>query len=578
MSNGLPPTPKNTPAGLQSKPFPVLRGLELGRTPSGFQHPDRHAQLTGKILGYSDGLLRIATGEGEFSVKTSGPVPAGTQVTLEIYAQKSEWRANIAVLRQQSEISQALPQTPDKTPLKPGDSMTGILLTEDAPEPPPPMTPQQAAQVIEQMKMANLRNLPLPLPVSADILQQLLTSNDVLTVLQKLPPADQKNILRYLSTHFQHLSARQSAEANIMESLGAKAPLPQPTPAAAPKSVLPPQMQSLLPLLEHFMPSFPMATMAALAARMSPLPVPQNIYQVTILQVTPPGSPPPQVQSGQLQGKVELITPAGFPAVRTPEGSYILKTTAEAPVGSTITFTAAPLAGEALKTVVPSGVFSPFSSKTWPALQDALQALAQVAPQLAANIKNSLPAAPRFAPTALFFLAALRSGAIESWLGAGALDALRQSGKKDLADKLAGDFSRLSSQSKTLLAGDWRGISMPLLHDETLSQMQFYVRHQQDQEQEKDDTDPGKRKTTRFILNLNLSRMGELQLDGLMRQKQLDLVLRTREALPPSMRRELMQRYAAGLEQAGMQGGMSFQAERQNWVAVGGTDTAEGVA
>jgi hypothetical protein len=182
-------------------------------------------------------------------------------------------------------------------------------------------------------------------------------------------------------------------------------------------------------------------------------------------------------------------------------------------------------------------------------------------------MRNTVPATtPKFTPTALFFLAALRLGGIESWLGANTLQNLRDSGRNDLADKLAGDFGRLWAQSREQAAGDWRMISMPLLHDEQLSQLQFYVRKQQDEEAEKD----GDKKTvTRFILNLSLNRMGGVQLDGLLRKKQFDLILRTEEPLPFDMRQDLMKAFAAGLSHSGMQGGIAFQVRRESWVAVG---------
>ena len=75
-------------------------------------------------------------------------------------------------------------------------------------------------------------------------------------------------------------------------------------------------------------------------------------------------------------------------------------------------------------------------------------------------------------------------------------------------------------------------------------------------------------KTTRFILNLHLSRMGDMQLDGFLHKKRFDLILRSEEKLPPAIRQELLQKFAAGLDQTGMQGGMTFQTRAESWMQI----------
>jgi hypothetical protein len=219
--------------------------------------------------------------------------------------------------------------------------------------------------------------------------------------------------------------------------------------------------------------------------------------------------------------------------------------------------------------VMQQGLFAAPDSGTlqkslWPALQEALHALppASVAAQA---LKNTLPTpTQQLAPTALFFLAALRSGAIENWLGANTLQALQQ-GKKGIVDNLTQDFDKLAAQSKDVLPGNWRSISIPLRYDDQISQMQFYVRQQHDQD-EKEKGQGGGKPATRFILNLSLSRMGALQLDGFIQKKNFDMILRTEEKLPFGMRQELMKRFALGLDQVQMQGGISFQTRQQGWM------------
>ena len=85
--------------------------------------------------------------------------------------------------------------------------------------------------------------------------------------------------------------------------------------------------------------------------------------------------------------------------------------------------------------------------------------------------------------------------------------------------------------------------------------------------------------TTRFLVNLNLSRLGDMQLDGLLRklpgqmpgvlEKRLDMVVRSAARLSPGLMRELQEGYARGLREAQLTGSLEFQARKEGWVTVG---------
>ena len=262
---------------------------------------------------------------------------------------------------------------------------------------------------------------------------------------------------------------------------------------------------------------------------------------------------------------METTTSRGQPLLQTAEAHFVVTTPAAVPAGSKVIFAATPMTPEE---ILQTGFSAAPESGLSPALQEALKALPPAGPLAAAaqTLRNTLPTpTPQLVPTALFFLAALRSGSIENWLGANTLQALQQTGKKGLVDALSGDFDKLAAQSKDVLPGNWRSISIPLRYDEQISQMQFYVRQQHDQDAQGNQQGGGK-PATRFILNLNLSRMGALQLDGFIQKKSFDIILRTEDKLPFDMRQELMKRFAQGLEQVQMQGGISFQTKQQSWM------------
>ena len=68
-------------------------------------------------------------------------------------------------------------------------------------------------------------------------------------------------------------------------------------------------------------------------------------------------------------------------------------------------------------------------------------------------------------------------------------------------------------------------------------------------------------RANRFLIDLTLSRIGELQLDGLVRPRRFDLILRTHMPLPPEMRQEIGKLFQNSLETLGMTG--AFPSRRE---------------
>jgi hypothetical protein len=449
------------------------------------------------------------------------------------------------------------------------------------------------------------------------ILWQVLNTRDVLSALQKLPPQMQQQITTFLQQSEVISALEKIIPPEALATYYPAAPLvqaetpvtdttslatrPQPTTAATEIQQATPQnplaaqtavLKGIMPLLEAMLPGVagamamgaaPPAAKTAMAA-----PLPQNMVKVEIISVfnpSPRGDAPQgpipsmtrDLPAGAQLATVESLTPKGFPILALPDGHIVLQQPVDVPIGTQLTVTLTPmglsdmLALSPLLTTAGGAAlpFDPLQSRTWPALQETLQVLIGQSGNAAQLLKNTLPtpAAARMTPTALFFLAALRIGSIESWLGENILHALSKAGRKDLIDRLGGDFKSLSRQAQTTLAGDWRVISLPMLHDEQISQIQFYIRQQDDEDKDGKEDGAGK-KMTRFILNLTLSRLGDMQLDGLIRQKRLDLILRSGDALPFDIRQQIMQRFAAGIEQVNMQGKVSFQTRAEKWAYI----------
>lgn len=511
------------------------------------------------------------------------------------------------------------PDTPAPPPAPQTTTTLPAQTTEQPPPPPTEMTLENAAKVIEAARTVGGARLPATLPslppIPMPILWQIINTRDVLSALEKLPSQMQQQITAFLqqpdvmATLEKIIPPAELATyyppkpaAPVETPVTDTTPLvtrPQPpvttTTTTTPQNPLAAQtavLQGIMPLLEAMLPgvasAMTMGTMPPAAKTMTAAPVPQNMVKVEVISVL---NPPPRgdapktpipsmtqnLPAGTQLASVESVTPNGFPILALPDGHIVLQQPVDVLVGTQIAVTLTPMGLSDMLALSPllttaSGAplpFDPAQSRTWPALQETLQVLIDQSGNAAQLLKNTLPtpAAARMTPTALFFLAALRIGSIESWLGENILQALSKAGRKDLIERLGGDFKALSRQAQSTVAGDWRVISLPLLHDEQISQIQFYVRQQQDDEQS-GSGDTENKKMTRFILNLTLSRMGDMQLDGLIRQKRLDLILRSGDALPFDIRQEIMQRFAAGVEQVNMQGSVSFQTRAEKWAHI----------
>jgi hypothetical protein len=90
------------------------------------------------------------------------------------------------------------------------------------------------------------------------------------------------------------------------------------------------------------------------------------------------------------------------------------------------------------------------------------------------------------------------------------------------------------------------------------------MRRRKKQDDDKGDTE------TRFVLDVGLSRLGRIQLDGLIgeRDKRLDLIIRSQQPLPGAMRNDIRDIFINAGEITGMKGGLSFQAAPPNFVEI----------
>ncbi|MDX2223747.1 MAG: hypothetical protein SFV21_13430 [Rhodospirillaceae bacterium] len=323
-------------------------------------------------------------------------------------------------------------------------------------------------------------------------------------------------------------------------------------------------------------------------AQTAPLALPQTqnvspamIDPVEVKLPGPQGLPPPtptppvSVQSAPtlavLTGQVVSLSATGAPVVRTDAGDLQLNVRANLVVGASVTVEvtastpARPMApvfalagGPLALPLAPGG--------GWSSLTEALSLLQRVDPQTAASLAAAVPdGGPRTALAMMSFMHALRGGDPRAWPGDAALRGLERAGPRgaQLAAQISGEVGELARRASAD-GGEWRTLPLPWAMDGKIDRIALVTRREDAGD---DEATKKKSKTggTRFLINLNLSRLGEMQLDGMFRKdaRSFDLMVRTKQPVPESLARELPGRFAEINAALGLTGALTFQVVRR---------------
>lgn len=270
-----------------------------------------------------------------------------------------------------------------------------------------------------------------------------------------------------------------------------------------------------------------------------------------------------------VSGTIIGTTPQGQPIAQTPHAVIALETTAKIMEGARVVLK---IESAPLPPAIPNSAKlgpmalgnTPLQSKTWPNLDEALQVLAQADPTRAQHLAQTALPQPgnKLSSQMLFFLSALKGGDVKAWLGENTTRILDRE-RPGLVGRLSGDFQIMSKMADEPQSGDWRLALVPLYNGSEIEQLRMYYRGgggQGEEEHEADDT--------RFVLDLDLSNIGHLQIDGLMKTstKKLDLIVRSEEPLPTAWRTDIIDIFTTGQEITGIGGGLAFQAAPGNFI------------
>lgn len=288
----------------------------------------------------------------------------------------------------------------------------------------------------------------------------------------------------------------------------------------------------------------------------------------------PPFATPTQGQAPTVQlaltGTVTGQSTTAQPTIQTTAGTVQLASPANLPPGTTVTLdvlaqSAARTTGAAANAPPPSPGTLPFTAGTapWPAMTEALQVLQRSDPQAAQLLANTVPdGGPRTIVATMSFIQSMRSGDMRQWPGDNNLRALERTGPRGahLARTISGEVAQLSAQTRET-AGEWRTTPVPWNANGQIEKISLITRREEsdDDEDESDQNTSGS--GLRFLLDLDLTQLGPLQLDGMVHEekKGFDMIIRSHEPLDEAIRRDLMGLFVATNQAVGLKGGLTFQ-------------------
>lgn len=195
-----------------------------------------------------------------------------------------------------------------------------------------------------------------------------------------------------------------------------------------------------------------------------------------------------------------------------------------------------PLPGKDGLPVMPKDPLPEFKN-TWTVLTNALETLRQTDQAAFEAVKNILPQTGNKLPALMlsFMHAAAQGVSFTSFIGEANVSALRATEKGErLLKRLEKEFSA-SPKKATDGQNTWKGWDIPFLSGSVVEPVSLYLQRPSDSDLQRNASLKNQR-GVRFVLDLNLTKLGRLQMEGLARrpERRFDLILRHQNDLPSS--------------------------------------------
>lgn len=195
--------------------------------------------------------------------------------------------------------------------------------------------------------------------------------------------------------------------------------------------------------------------------------------------------------------------------------------------------------------------------RDWNALKDLLSRLQASDGDLARRLLAALPQANnQLAAMMARMTEAMKTGSFAAWVGRDITRAIDRAAGRDALRAADDDFKDLSQLANDQRPNSWSSFPLPFVDNGELRQGELYVRRRQKRPEDSEGLPPG----TRFVFDIALKKTGPLQFDGLIRERHLDLILRSDQALPEDWRQDIRNLYMQTMAATGFDGMIVFQA------------------
>lgn len=345
-----------------------------------------------------------------------------------------------------------------------------------------------------------------------------------------------------------------------------------PTPATTTTPIMaatPPTTSTVTSYTANVTPPLPTTVFTPTPPVLSPIAAlltPGNEVSLHIDAVLPPtqnsATPAlPALAPNQILATVSGTGTDGALILKSEDTTFYVKAQVSAPVGTSVIVSVdVPKSTPLLTLPTPEAL-------NFQALPQAIVAVSQVAPQaLQQMIANHIPMPTAALPGALLFLfSAFKQGSVRDFLGSEATDGLANAGKMAIINDLSKELSAAGQPAQDAVVGDWRAYPIPLFAQQQFQALTLYVHNDRDERKEQSGGTTGVGKI-RFLIDMRLSKLGAMQVDGFVQPKKLDMILRSEAVLPEGLHHELRASYVKALGAVGYTGTLNFQVGRQHWL------------
>jgi hypothetical protein len=616
------------PAGVMPQ-LQQLGEVVVEQVPARLAQLARTIILSGTITAQQPGgALVLRTQVGELIIRSQSPLPLDKVLTLQIPPGAPPVRAQVSIALPllPAAGAPATPTTiaappgapiappttgtpvgsPISTPVVPGRPLTAPpIVTAPPTVPVAPLSAALTAQAVTDIPIIPGTVLPaqvmaLPDPTRMETAQRLLPpALQMFVELQKIgAPALQALLPQGLAEVVRRLPpavlapplptetnapAARPAPAPVGTAVSAPPPTvatpaaallptlsaPTLTPAFASLPILltlPPGAQVTVQVEQVFPPGQPPRPTSApsvpLAVPTAPafgtaVPPPASPLMPASIAVTPAAAPPPFVAPPSPTFPAVVIgqSPQGEPLATSPAGLMVLANRAPLPPGTLVELSLVHVQEPAVDADVPL----PQLPRDWSALHQALSLMPNPPPGVSARLARP----ENLGGVTAFLIAALKLNDGQRFVGEEMVRALRERGQTDLLGRVIGEFAQAGQGFNRTDAPptEWRSLALPVPADGQLTRLAVHLRSERDAQ-----GGSAAPMVKRLVVEVELSRLGPLLLDGYIRPKRFDMTLRSQRRLPKALKDELRLAYSNALTALSWQGGMEFHTAAELWL------------